>query len=506
MPRADTPATASPAPGDVTSREVTFVIIGTGFSGLGAAIALRRAGFHDLVVLERADDVGGTWRDNAYPGCRCDVQSNLYSFSFAPKPDWSETYSAQPELRSYLRDVATRYGVLPAIRFGHEVTAARWDDAARRWRIAASHGESGAGYEFSARYVIAGTGFLAEPALPDIPGIDKFEGTIMHSARWDPRWSAAGRRVAVIGTGASAIQIVPEIQPEAERLTVFQRTPAYVLPHDNRPVARWERQLYRYLPVTQTAARIVTYWKREILAIGFVMRPQILRTAEGIWRQHMEASITDPELRRQLTPDYRLGCKRILLSNEFYPAVAASNAAVVTEPIVEFAPGAIVTADGARHPVDTVVLATGFHVSDNPMHAKVTGRGGRTMASMFGQTYLGTVLPGFPGYFQLIGANTGLGHSSMVYMIESQLAFVIDAIRKIEAAGGAVPDVRPDVAAAYNAGLQRKLPATIWGSGCASWYLDPAGRNLTLWPGFTLAFRRRTRRFRPRDFITVRPG
>jgi len=497
MPRADSTAPAGPAPGDPAPREVTFVIIGTGFAGLGAAITLRRAGYRDLVVLERADDIGGTWRDNAYPGCRCDVQSNLYSFSFAPKPDWTQTYSAQPELRSYLRDVATRYDVLPAIRLGHDVTAVRWDDPARRWRISTSHGE------FSSRYVIAGTGFLAEPSLPDIPGIGKFEGTIMHSARWDPGWSAAGRRVAVIGTGASAIQIVPEIQPEAEQLTVFQRTPAYVLPHSNRPVARWERQLYRYLPVTQTAARLAAYWQRELLAVGFVLRPQILRRAEGLWRRHMERSITDPELRRQLTPDYRLGCKRILLSNEFYPAIAASNAGVVTEPIVEFTADAIVTADGARHLVDTVVLATGFHVSDNPMLAKVTGRGGRTMASVFGQTYLGTVLPGFPGYFQLIGANTGLGHSSMVYMIESQLAFVIDAIRKIEAAGGAVPDVRPDVAAAYNARLQRKLPATIWGSGCSSWYLDPAGRNLTLWPGFTFDFRRRTRRFRRRDFIAV---
>jgi len=491
MPGADSPA----AP-----RDVRFVIIGTGFAGLGAAIALRRAGHHDLVVLERADDVGGTWRDNAYPGCRCDVESNLYSFSFAPNPDWSQTYSAQPELRSYLRDIAARYGVLPAVRFGHEVTAVAWDDTARRWRISTTRGEDDPGPEFSARYVIAGTGFLVEPARPEFPGIGQFAGTIMHSARWDPGWSAAGRRIAVIGTGASAIQIVPQIQPEAEQLTVFQRTPAYVLPHNNRPVRRWERRLYRSLPATQVAARIATYWKREILAIGFVMRPQILARAEVIWRRHMERSITDPELRRKLTPGYRLGCKRILLSNEFYPAVAASNAAVVTEPIAGFTADAIVTADGTRHQVDTVILATGFRVSDNPMPAKVTGRGGATMATMLGQTYLGTVLPGFPGYFQLIGANTGLGHSSMVYMIESQLAFIVDAIAKTEAAGGPVPDVRPDVAAAYNARLQRKLPATIWGSGCASWYLDPAGRNLTLWPGFTFDYRRRTRRYRPRDF------
>jgi cation diffusion facilitator CzcD-associated flavoprotein CzcO len=497
MPRAESPASSPAGP---LAGLTTFAIIGTGFAGLGAAIALRRAGYRDLIILERADDVGGAWRDNTYPGCRCDVQSNLYSFSFAQKPDWSETYPSQPELRSYLREMAARYDLLPAIRFGHEVTAARWDEAAGRWRISTSRGE------FSARYLIAGTGALVEPSLPDIPGIGRFEGTIMHSARWDPAWTPAGRRIAVLGTGASAIQIVPAIQPEAGHLTVFQRTPAYVLPHTNRPVTRRERRLYRSLPVTQRAARIATYWMREATAIGFLMRPQLLGKAEQLWRRHMESAIADPDLRRRLTPDYRLGCKRVLLSNDFYPALAADNASLVTEKIVEFTADAVVTADGARHPVDTVILATGFHVTDNPMFGRVTGRGGRTLASVYGQTYLGTMLPGFPSYFQLTGANTGLGHTSMIHVIESQLAFIVDAIGKIEAAGGGACVVRPDVAAAYNLRLQRKLPGTIWGSGCSSWYLDAAGRNLTLWPGFTFEYRRRTRHFRPRDFIIAPPG
>jgi cation diffusion facilitator CzcD-associated flavoprotein CzcO len=496
----DSPAAAGgQVSGDPVVLPVTFAIIGTGFSGLGAAIALRRAGYRDLVLLERADDVGGTWRDNTYPGCRCDVQSNLYSFSFAPKPDWSETYPSQPELRAYLRKIAADYGVLRDIRFGHEVLAARWEDQAGRWRISTSQGE------FSARYLIAGTGALVEPSLPDIPGIGKFAGTIMHSARWDAGWSAAGKRVAVIGTGASAIQIVPVLQPEAEHLTVFQRTAPYVMPHNNRPVTTAERVLYKYLPVTQQAARAATYWTRELLAVGFVMRPQILAKAEELWRRHMEGAIADPDTRRQLTPGYRLGCKRVLLSNEFYPALAEPNVSLVTEKITEFTQDAVITADGERHPVDAVVFATGFHVTDNPMFSKVTGRGGRTLASVYGQTYLGTVLPGFPGYFQLTGANTGLGHTSMIHIIESQLAFITDAVRKIEAAGGGVCMVRPDVAAAYNVRLQRKLPGTVWGSGCSSWYLDSAGRNLTLWPGFTFGFRRRTRRFRPRDFIIAPP-
>jgi cation diffusion facilitator CzcD-associated flavoprotein CzcO len=426
------------------------------------------------------------------------VQSNLYSFSFAPNPDWSQTYPSQPEVQAYLRAVAERYGLLPAIRFGHDVTAARWDDQTQRWQVTTSQGE------FSARYLIAATGALAEPSEPAIPGLDRFAGTVMHSARWDPAWSAAGQRVAVIGTGSSAIQLVPAIQPQARSLTLFQRTPAYVMPHNNRPVTRRARQLYRRLPATQAALRAAAYWSREALVVGFVMKPAILRRAEGLWRRHLEAAVGDPRLREQLTPRYRLGCKRVLLSNDFYPALTAPNAALVTDPIAEVTAGAVVTAGGARHDADTIILATGFRVTDNPVHERITGRGGRTLAAAFGQTYLGTVVPGFPGFFQLVGANTGLGHSSMIYMIESQLAYVTDAIRAT--ADGTPRDVRPDVAAAWNQRLQRKMPGTVWGSGCSSWYLDAAGRNLTLWPGFTFTFRHRTRRFRPRDFVRLRPS
>jgi cation diffusion facilitator CzcD-associated flavoprotein CzcO len=475
-------------------QEVTFVIIGAGFSGIGAAIALLQAGHTDMVVLERADDVGGTWRDNTYPGCRCDVQSNLYSYSFAPKPDWSETYPSQPELWDYLRDVATRHGVHRYLRFGHEVSQARWDTTSRTWRVTTSRGE------FGARYLIAGVGALVEPSLPDIPGIESFQGKIMHSARWDGGWQPAGRRVAVVGTGASAIQIVPSIQPEVEHLTLFQRTAAFVVPHNNRPVAAHTRMLYRAVPAAQRGSRLLIYWMREFLAIGFIKNPKILKRAEAVWRRHMEAAVKDPVMRDQLTPDYDMGCKRVLPSNDFYPALAKPNVTLVTEKIIEFRPHAVVTADGLEHPVDTVILATGFHVTDNPMFGKVVGIGGRTLGDAFGETYLGTVVPGFPNYFQLTGANTGLGHSSMVFMIESQLRYITDAVASIHAAGGGPCEVRRKVAVAYNAELQRKLPRTVWGSGCSSWYLDSQGRNLTLWPGFTFDFRRRTRRFRASDF------
>jgi cation diffusion facilitator CzcD-associated flavoprotein CzcO len=496
MPAASTPEEPR-AQQPSTAEQVKFAIIGSGFSGLGAAIKLLQAGHTDLVILERAEDVGGTWRDNTYPGCRCDVQSNLYSYSFALKPDWTESYPSQPELWQYLRHITASYKLARYLRFGHEVTAASWDDGAGRWRVTTSRGE------FSARYLVAGVGSLVEPSLPDIPGIEGFAGTIMHSARWDGSWRPDGRRVAVVGTGASAIQIVPAIQPAAEHLTVFQRTAAFVVPHTNHKVRPRTKALYRALPPAQRAARVAVYWTREALALGFVKNPRILKRAEAVWRRHMQSAVTDEAMRAQLTPSYDMGCKRILPSNDFYPAIARPNVSLVTEKIIEFRPGSVVTADGAEHEVDTVILATGFHVTDNPMFGKVTGRDGRTLAAAFGETYLGTVLPGFPNYFQLTGANTGLGHSSMLLMIESQLRYIVAAVRAIEAAGGGPREVRHDVAAGYNAELQRKLPRTVWGSGCSSWYLDSEGRNLTLWPGFTFDFRRRTRRFRPSDFTTT---
>jgi cation diffusion facilitator CzcD-associated flavoprotein CzcO len=488
MPAASPPEQAEQA------KQVTFLIIGAGFSGLGAAIRLKEAGHTDIVILERAGDVGGTWRDNTYPGCRCDVQSNLYSYSFEPKADWSESFPSQPELWAYLRAVTSKYGLGSYLRFGHEVTSARWDAGSGRWRVSTTAGD------FAARYLIAAVGALVEPSLPDIPGIDSFAGTIMHSARWDNSWQAAGRRVAVVGTGASAIQIVPSIQPQVEHLTVLQRTAPFVVPHTNHPVKPHVKVLYRALPATQRASRIAIYLMRELLVLGFVKYPKILRRAEVAWRKHMESAVTDPVMRAQLTPTYSLGCKRVLPSNDYYPAIAENNVSLVTEKIIEFRPDSVVTADGAEHPVDTVILATGFHVTDNPMLGKITGRDGQTLVSAFGSSYLGTVVPGFPNYFQLTGANTGLGHSSMLLMIESQLTYVIDGIAKTQRGGSF--EVRPEVAAAYNAELQRKLPGTVWGSGCSSWYLDSEGRNLTLWPGFTFDFRRRTREFRISDFTT----
>jgi cation diffusion facilitator CzcD-associated flavoprotein CzcO len=296
---------------DARTQQVSFLVIGAGFSGLGAAIRLTEAGHRDLVVLERASDVGGTWRDNVYPGCRCDVPSNLYSYSFAAKPDWSETFPSQPELWDYLRRIVRTYRLGSYLRFGHEVASARWDgtrSGGGRWLVRTSQAT------FAARYLIAGVGALVEPSLPDIPGISTFRGAVMHSARWDQGWQATGRRVAVVGTGASAIQIVPAIQPDAAHVTVFQRTAPFVMPHTNRPVRPWAKALYRALPPAQRVARLAIYWGRELLCLGFTRYPGILKRATAVWRRLMASAISDPVMRAQLTPAYDLGCKRIVPS------------------------------------------------------------------------------------------------------------------------------------------------------------------------------------------------
>jgi cation diffusion facilitator CzcD-associated flavoprotein CzcO len=472
--------------------EFRVAIVGTGFAGLGTAIRLRQQGIDDFVVLERADEVGGTWRDNSYPGCTCDVPSHLYSFSFAPNPGWSRSFSPQPEILDYLRDCADRFGVRPHIRFGHEVRSARWDEDARRWRIETDRGE------VVAQVLVAGMGPLSEPAVPDIPGLASFEGAMFHSARWDHDHDLAGERVAVIGTGASAIQFVPEIQPEVERLTVFQRTAPWVVPRADRAISAVERRALRRVPGLQKAWRGAIYWAREALVWAFV-HPRLLRRLQRMAAGHLARQVEDPALRADLTPDYTMGCKRILISNDWYPALAQPNVDVVTSPIAEVRPHGVVTADGVEHPVDTIVFGTGFHVTDPPAADRLWGRDGLLLKDAWRdgmQAYLGAAIAGFPNLFMLIGPNTGLGHSSMVFMIESQIAYVLDCLRTMDDEGLDTVEVRRDVQAGFNAEVQSRLVDTVWNAGgCRSWYLDAAGRNTTLWPTYTWRFRLRTRRF-----------
>ncbi|TDW95266.1 cation diffusion facilitator CzcD-associated flavoprotein CzcO [Kribbella pratensis] len=476
-----------------------IVVIGTGFAGIGMAVRLKQAGYDDFVVLERAEDVGGTWRDNTYPGCRCDVPSHLYSFSFAPNPDWSSTFSPQPEIEDYLRNVTESYGVRPHIRFGNTVESARWVDGA--WQITTNQ------QTFTADILLSGMGPLAEPSYPKLPGIEDFEGEVFHSARWNHDLNLSGRKVAVIGTGASAIQFVPAIQPEVEELHLFQRTPPWVMPRPDRKITAAEKAIYRRFPLVQKAVRAGIYWGRESMVLGFTKLPAIMKQAQKIAETHLAHQVRDPLLRAKLTPDFTLGCKRVLISDDYYPALARPNVEVVTDGIAEVTPTGIVTTEGVKHEVDTIIYGTGFKVTDLPVMDMVHGRDGVSLREAWAdgmEAHLGTAIAGFPNFFMLIGPNTGLGHSSMVFMIESQIAYILDALKTMDAQGLREVEVRRDVQRAFVAGVRSSMRNTIWTrGGCTSWYLDSEGRNTTLWPSFTFRFRQLTRRFDPAEYQTL---
>jgi cation diffusion facilitator CzcD-associated flavoprotein CzcO len=489
---------------DPLPEHVRVLVVGAGFGGLAMAIKLDEAGERDFLVVERGSDVGGTWRDNTYPGAACDVQSNLYSFSFAQNPDWGRSYSEQPEIQAYLEGVTDRFGVREHCVFGADVASARWDDAERRWHVRTSAGE------FRARVLISAAGALADPTYPDIAGLDTFAGTVMHSARWDHGHDLTGERVAVIGTGASAIQVVPAIQPIVESVTVYQRTPAWVVPRTDHPVKPLLRLLYRVVPGLQKAIRGALYLLREFLVIGMAKQRAFLKPVGKLAKAHLHRQVRDPKLRAALTPDYTIGCKRILISNDYFPAVAAPNAELVTAGIAEVRPRSIVSKDGVERPTDTIVLATGFHVTDLPIAERICGRDGRSLADVWSDGMVSNrsaAVAGFPNMFLLVGPNVGVGHTSMVYMIESQVAYVDDALRTMAAEGLEVLETTPEAQAAYRDLIAKKSEGTVWlAGGCASWYLDKHGHNTTLWPDFTFRFRKLTRKLDRENYVGIPAG
>jgi cation diffusion facilitator CzcD-associated flavoprotein CzcO len=486
--------------GDTSAtNDVRVAIIGGGLSGIGATVMLRRAGIGDVVVLERADDVGGTWRDNTYPGCACDVPSALYSFSFAPNPAWGRLYATQPEIQAYAQRVAREHGVTEHVVTGADVLDARWDDEAQRWRIATTKGD------WTARAIISATGPWSEPVLPQVPGLDTFAGTVFHSSRWNHDHDLDGARVAVIGTGASAVQFVPKIQPRVERMNVFQRTAQWVLPKLDRNVTALEQALYRRAPLTQRALREGMYYTFELA--GFAERnPRAIGGFQRIAHRHLRRSVQDPALRTALTPDHTLGCKRILFSNEWYRALTRPNVELVPHAVTEVRPGGVVSADGVERAADTLILGTGFTITELPIAARVRGREGHTLDDVWDGSptgYLGTVVSGFPNLFMVLGPNVGNGHTSATVLIELQVQFAIDTLKRMERDGLASADVRPAVQQAFNEEVQRRLRGTVWNAGgCRSYYLDRNGRNSTIFPGSTLELRRRMR-FEPRDYSLV---
>ncbi|MFD7817983.1 flavin-containing monooxygenase [Streptomyces sp. NPDC059785] len=483
---------------------VRVAVVGSGFGGLGAAVRLRREGVTDFVVLERAGSVGGTWRDNSYPGCACDVPSHLYSFSFAPNPDWPRTFSGQEHIRAYLERVTDLYGLRPHLRFDSEVKMMRWDNERLHWEIETASGS------LTADLVVSAAGPLSDPKVPDVPGLDTFPGKVFHSARWDHGYDLRGRRVAMIGTGASAIQIVPAIQPDVERLTLFQRTPAWVMPRMDRAITGAERWLHRRLPFTTQARRGLLWGIRELQVQAFTKRPDELGLVEQLAKRNIARAIKDPALRAKLTPDYRIGCKRILLSNAYYPALAQPNVDVVASGLDRIEGSTLVGADGSTAEADVIVFGTGFHVTDMPIAERVVGADGRTLAEVWRsgmKSLRGATAAGFPNWMTIIGPNTGLGNSSMILMIESQLNYLADYVRQLDVLGGRVAlDARPAAVDAWNAKVQKRMERTVWSTGgCTSWYLDPSGRNTTIWPGTTTEFRGATRRVDLGEYEVVRP-
>lgn len=479
------------------------VIVGSGFGGLCMGARLKQAGIDDFVILEKDAELGGTWRVNDYPGAACDVPSHLYSFSFAQSAQWTRKFPSRDELWAYTRGVAASCGLIPHLRLATALEGADYDAEMGVWRIRSSQGA------MTARFLVLGTGALGRPLIPEIPGLASFQGTIFHSSRWDRGFDLRGKRIAVVGTGASAIQIVPEIAPEVARLDLYQRTPPWILPRPDRAITPIERWLLARVKPLQWLYRLKTYLQYEIRALAFFHSPKLGVPARAQALAHLRRQIPDENLRARLTPSYALGCKRVLVINDYYPALMRENVHLLTEGIREITPHGIVTNTGEERDVDAIVLGTGFDVEHCLGPIAVRGRGRESLIDSAGdgglEAYKGSAIAGFPNLFMIAGPNTGLGHNSMIYMIESGVAYVLDAIRQQQRDGWRSAEVKAEVQAAYNTDLQQRLKRSVWATGCTSWYLDHKGRNTTLWPGFTFVYRWITRRFDSANYIIEKP-
>jgi cation diffusion facilitator CzcD-associated flavoprotein CzcO len=485
----------------VSADPVSIVIVGAGFGGLGMAIRLRQAGITEFVILEKAAAIGGVWRDNTYPGAACDVPSHLYSFSFERRYQWSRVYSGQADIARYMAHVCDKHGLAAHLRFNAELKSARFDEERGVWDI-----ETTGGQRLRASILITATGQLNRPLYPDIPGLQDFRGKLFHSSRWAHDYDLRDRRVAVIGTGASAIQFVPQIAKQVAQLHLFQRSPAYVMPKLDHRLSRFQHRLFDAVPFLYSVARSAVYSLFEFLGIGFVRWRPLLVPFRAIALWHMRRSVKDPELRRKLTPDYSIGCKRVLFANDYFAALARPNVNVVTDGIASIGAHEIVTKNGVRHTVDAIILGTGFAANELLAPMEISGRGGLRLQDAWRagpEAYLGITVAGFPNLFMIYGPNTNLGHNSILYMLESQFRYVLQAVQRLRHQPGTALDVKPEVQARFNRQLQDELGRTVWNDGCHSWYMNDSGRIVNNWSGFTFEYRRLTRSFNPGDYVVL---
>jgi cation diffusion facilitator CzcD-associated flavoprotein CzcO len=517
-----------PAPPSALKPDIQIAVIGAGFSGLGAAIKLQEAGFDDHVVFERGPNIGGTWRDNTYPGCACDVESHLYSFSFAQKPDWTRRFAQQPEILAYLEDVARRFKLDDRIRLNTFVTRAVWNEAANYWQIATCSAKRMQVYMqekghtnwseidyndadlpsdggLTTQFLIAGTGPLSRVSYPNIKGLHDFGGQMFHSGHWDHNIELKGKRVAVIGTGSSAAQFVPAIAPDVAHMDVYQRTPNWIWPRNDHAISPRMRSLFEKVPALRDLERAKLYLSNESRALGLAVDPRLMKLGEILAMHHMRSQIKDPELRRRLTPNYRLGCKRIVVSDDWYPTFLRDNVSLITDGVREITKTGVVTEDGVEHPADVIILGTGYAVQNVLPEGMIIGREGRDLHTWWKdgvRAYLGTTSNGLPNFFMLLGPNSGLGHNSMIYMIESQLMHIVGCLNELRNTGMGVVEVRAEVEKEFADWVQTRGSETVFQTGCRSWYLDANGRNTAIWPSFSFAFRRRVKDFNPEDFVT----
>ena len=487
----------------VPRSDFPIAIIGAGFAGIGTAIQLKKAGIHSFTIFERADEIGGTWRDNTYPGAACDVPSHAYSLSFEQNPGWTHRYSPSEEIQNYLLGIVDKWQLRSHLRLGTEIVGARFDETQGAWTLTTDKGDT-----VTARVVVSGVGGLVDPALPDIKGLQSFGGELFHTARWNHDYELTGKRVGVIGTGASAVQVVPSIAPQVERLAVFQRTPAWVVPKRDKRYSEHARRLYARFPFLLHASRFLQYLSSEIWGpMIFLDAPRLSAVGERLSMAHLRAQVKDPVLREKLTPHFQFGCKRILVSDDYWASFERENVDLVTEPIEEIVPEGIRTADGKLHELDVLVLATGFALGLASAPFPITGRGGRTLDQSWADgavAYKGMTVSGFPNWFILMGPNTGPGHTSVLVYTEAQIAHALSAIQKLRREGHKWVDVRQSVQDHYNAGIQGRMKHMVWSTGCHSWYLSSDGSNHSLYPGFAAEYALRARRFDPSDYEIAR--